>query len=60
VVGALVEDSGPVLLVVAVFALGCVLSYLWGRPPPIGDPGTLHAGRSRALGSAPADARSPA
>jgi hypothetical protein len=34
VVGALVEDSGPVLLVVAVFALGCVLSYLWGRPAP--------------------------
>ncbi len=32
VVGALVEDSGPVLLVVAVFALGCVLGYLWGRP----------------------------
>jgi hypothetical protein len=33
VVGALVEDSGPVLLVVAVFALGCVSTYLWGRPP---------------------------
>ena len=32
VVGALVEDSGPVLLVVAVFALGCVLSYLWAPP----------------------------
>jgi len=32
VVGALVEDSGPVLLVVAVFALGCVCAYLWGRP----------------------------
>ncbi len=32
VVGALAEDSGPVLLVVAVFALGCVVSYLWGRP----------------------------
>ncbi len=31
-VGALVEDSGPVLLVVAVFALICVLAYLWGRP----------------------------
>jgi hypothetical protein len=31
VVGALAEDSGPVLLVVAVFALGCVLSYLWGE-----------------------------
>jgi hypothetical protein len=29
VIGALVEDSGPVLLVVAVFALGCVLAYLW-------------------------------
>jgi hypothetical protein len=34
VVGALVEDSGPVLLVVAVFALGCVTAYLWGRPAP--------------------------
>jgi len=33
VVGALVEDSGPVLLVVAVFALGCVLTYLWGAQP---------------------------
>lgn len=32
VVGALTEDSGPVLLVVAVFVLACVLSYLWGRP----------------------------
>jgi hypothetical protein len=32
VIGALSEDSGPVLLVVAVFALGCVLSYLWGKP----------------------------
>ena len=32
VVGTLVEDSGPVLLVVAVFALICVLTYLWGRP----------------------------
>jgi hypothetical protein len=29
VVGALSEDSGPVLLVVAVFTLGCVASYLW-------------------------------
>jgi hypothetical protein len=34
VVGALVEDSGPVLLVVAVFTLGCVAAYLWGRPAP--------------------------
>jgi hypothetical protein len=33
VVGALTEDSGPVLLVVAVVALGCVATYLWGRPP---------------------------
>jgi hypothetical protein len=32
VVGTLSEDSGPVLLVVAVFALGCVCAYLAGRP----------------------------
>jgi hypothetical protein len=50
VVGALSEDSGPVLLVVAVFTLGCVASYLWGRPAPgQHNPGTPHAGRSRAL-----------
>ncbi len=30
VVGSLVEDSGPVLLVVTVFTLGCVSAYLWG------------------------------
>jgi hypothetical protein len=30
VIGALSEDSGPELLVVAVFVLACVLSYLWG------------------------------
>jgi hypothetical protein len=48
VIGAFVEDSGPVLLVVAVFALGCVLSYLWGRPA-----GT----RRRAQGSARSGAR---
>lgn len=33
IAGTLVEDSGPVLLVVATFALGCVCAYLWGRPP---------------------------
>jgi hypothetical protein len=32
-IGALSEDSGPVLLVVAVGALGCVLAYVWGKPP---------------------------
>ncbi|MGA9876741.1 MAG: hypothetical protein WBQ21_13130 [Solirubrobacteraceae bacterium] len=32
VIGALSEDSGPELLVVAAFTLGCVLSYLWGGP----------------------------
>jgi hypothetical protein len=49
VVGALVEDSGPVLLVVAVFVLGCVLSYLWGRPAPTPSrPDTSRAARSRA------------
>ena len=44
VVGALVEDSGPVLLVVAVFALGCVLSYLWGRPARDSAPGAASMG----------------
>jgi hypothetical protein len=54
VVGALVEDSGPVLLVVAVFALVCVLSYLWGRPEWAGEnteerrPHGTHAARSHA------------
>jgi hypothetical protein len=33
VVGAFSEDSGPVLFVVAVFALGCVLTYLRAAPP---------------------------
>lgn len=35
-VGALVEDSGPVLLIVAVFALGCVLGYLQAGPARAG------------------------
>jgi len=50
VTGALVEDSGPVLLVVAVFALGCVLSYLWGRPRGVrsSTPGRHPAARSHA------------
>jgi hypothetical protein len=41
VVGAFSEDSGPVLLVVAVFTLGCVATYLAGRPPlrTTGSPG---------------------
>jgi hypothetical protein len=53
VVGALTEDSGPVLLVVAVFALGCVLSYLWASPVPVQalnrrSPSTRPEARSRA------------
>jgi hypothetical protein len=31
-VGSLVEDSGPELLVTAVFTGACVLCYVWGRP----------------------------
>ncbi len=42
VVGALVEDSGPVLLVVAVFALGCVLTYLWASPAVAPDASRAH------------------
>jgi hypothetical protein len=63
VVGALVEDSGPVLLVVAVFALICVLAYLWGRPVPAraatprGNRGTSRAARSRARTRPAAPAR---
>ncbi len=52
VIGALAEDSGPVLLVVAVGALGCVLSYLWGQPADVAvtprNPDTTRAGLSRA------------
>jgi hypothetical protein len=52
IVGALSEDSGPVLLVVAVFALACLLGYLWSAPPaPLTPPRTPHtrrAARSRA------------
>jgi hypothetical protein len=52
IVGALSEDSGPVLLVVAVFALACLLGYLWSGPPepltPPRTPDTRRAARSRA------------
>ncbi len=50
VAGALVEDSGPVLLVVAVFTLGSVLAYLSGAPRRARrSPGTPPGSRSRAL-----------
>jgi hypothetical protein len=53
VVGALVEDSGPVLLVVAVFALGCVLGYLWGAPrPPASSGSAERAARHLSLSDA--------
>jgi hypothetical protein len=49
VVGALTEDSGPVLLVVAMFALICVATYLWGRAPVTArSPDRSRAARSRA------------
>jgi hypothetical protein len=54
VIGALTEDSGPVLLVVAVGTLGCVLCYLWGSPTRVRElnpssQSTSPAERSRAL-----------
>jgi len=51
--GALIEDSGPLLLVSAVFTGGCVLCYLWGRPRPLrrGVPGRA---RTEPAGSFPA------
>jgi hypothetical protein len=61
IVGALSEDSGPVLLVVAVLMLGCVLSYLWGKPAEETltrhNPGTRPAARSRALRRSAAPSR---
>jgi hypothetical protein len=51
VVGALAEDSGPVLLVVAVFALLCVLGYLWGRPPGLAPPPPAEASMQRTSGT---------
>lgn len=53
-IGALTEDSGPVLLVVAVLMLGCVVGYLWGEPHPVTgvswrSPSRIRATRSRAL-----------
>jgi hypothetical protein len=57
VVGALVEDSGPVLLVVAVFTLGCVLSYVWAPPAGAARGGRTPAPRAAQRGrhGAPAD-----
>ncbi len=54
VVGAFSEDSGPVLLVVAVFALGCVGSYLWGRPASAREARSTHAARAEQTGGDPA------
>lgn len=51
VVGALVEDSGPVLLVLATLTLACVLAYLQGKPESVRrrSRGTPRAARSHAL-----------
>ena len=57
-IGSLAEDSGPVLLVVAVFTLGCVLSYLWAGPlPAASNPDMPRESRSRALRQPAAPAR---
>jgi hypothetical protein len=48
VVGALIEDSGPVLLLVAVFALGCVATYLWGKPRAQSPPTEIAGGQPTA------------
>jgi hypothetical protein len=56
VVGALSEDSGPLLLVVAVFVLACVGGYLWGRPADVDWPHAPHPPGAREVGSARAGA----
>jgi len=56
-VGALVEDSGPLLLVSAVLALACVVGYLRSGPPaPGGRAAAPHPGRRR-IGRRAASAR---
>jgi hypothetical protein len=54
VAGALTNDSGPLLFVVAVFVLGVVTAYLHGAPLAEARPGALHSGG--ASGSRPPDA----
>ncbi|HEX4482785.1 MAG TPA: hypothetical protein VH081_03295 [Solirubrobacteraceae bacterium] len=49
VVGSFSEDSGPVLLVVAVFTLGCVASYLWGGDAGRSEPPAAAAAQRAAL-----------
>ncbi len=60
-VGAFSEDSGPVLFVIAAFALGCVVTYLWGGSPA-GRAPTAHTPDSAraALSRAPVRAAGPA
>jgi hypothetical protein len=51
VVGSFSEDSGPVLLVVAMFVLGCVAAYLWGgREQRDRDSDRRRRARTRATG----------
>ncbi|HTY97057.1 MAG TPA: hypothetical protein VMB91_08465, partial [Solirubrobacteraceae bacterium] len=52
-VGALIEDSGPLLLVAAVFTGGCVLCYLWGCPRTLRDRAAERA-RTEPAGTLPA------
>jgi hypothetical protein len=61
IAGTLVEDSGGLPLVVAVFTLACVAGYLNGRPParPPSRPATPapeHAGAGSLPGAVPAGA----
>ena len=57
VAGALTNDSGPLLFVVAVFVLGVVTAYLQGAPAGSARPGALHSEGSAAT---PAPDASPA
>jgi hypothetical protein len=60
VVGALCEDSGPVLLVVAVFAMACVIAYLHGQARTLDAESALtpEAREQRLAPSAPLSGRS--
>jgi hypothetical protein len=52
VVGTLVEDSGPVLLVVAMFALACLVAYAQGAPRLA--PGVVSGAGRRVVAGGPA------
>jgi hypothetical protein len=57
IAGALTNDSGPLLFVVAVFVLGVVTAYLQGAPPAGAAAGALHSSDASASSAPGAEPR---